>query len=215
MRPDPIFDELVMSEQVTNEAEQSLHDSHQALMAFKAGQLSGFGQYAETLRPYLKQVVRNELGLDAAAQSPDDPSDIVQQSLVKAVEKLCEFRGSSVNEWRAWLVAIARNEVRMSKRFWNSEKRSRQRVVTGDMIQELDGNSDTPSSELRRAELRAQLDRAMSQLSNEQRQIIEWRQTDRLSHADIGAKLGISVDAARQRCKSAMDALRQCFRGPA
>lgn len=105
------------------EAEQSLHDSHSLLMAIRSGDLSALGNLTAELRPYLRQVIQNEMGRRTAIV-PDDNSDLIQQTLLKAVRSLSSFRGQSLNEWRLWLAAIARSEVRVAARHWQTQKRA-------------------------------------------------------------------------------------------
>lgn len=195
-----------------NDIEQSLHDSHLTVLAIKAGDLSVLGRLTVELRPYLRRVIQNEL-IAMAAQVPEDNSDLIQQTLLKAVQSIDSFRGQTMDEWRVWLAVIARNEVRMSSRYWNSQKRSllRQSDVAGELLSGLAADDATPSADLRRQELASQLSKALASLSPAERQIITWRQDNGLSHLQIAERLGISVDAARQRCKSAMDSLRKAF----
>ncbi len=166
----------------------------------------------QLLRLYLKQVIRQELNSSRRHVSDDD-SDLVQQALVRAVENLSGFRGNSLDEWKAWLAAIVRNQARASRRFWQADRRSAARQV--DAPDAIDGKAaehSTPSAALIRGEHAAQLQTALAALSESQRQLIRWRQDDGLSYAEIAERLMIGVDAARQRCKAAMDALRQAWK---
>lgn len=194
-----------------NDIEQSLHDSHLTVLAIKSGDLSVLGRLTVELRPYLRRVIQNELNA-MATQVPDDNSDLIQQTLLKAVQSIDSFRGQSLEEWRVWLAVIARNEVRMSSRYWNSQKRALERNVSMDnSASAMTSPEDTPSADLRKRELATQLAHALQQLTEFERQIISWRQDQGLTHAQIAERLGISVDASRQRCKSAMDSLRKLF----
>ena len=200
-----------MSEPI--DTDQSLHDSRLTVLAIRAGDSEALGRLATELRPYLRQVVRNELK-NYSACVPQDDSDLIQQALLKAVNSIDTFRGASRDEWRLWLAAIARNEVRMCARYWNSEKRSylvQSDCQDGDKL-EVVANDNSPAAEVYRQELSQKLEYALAQLSESERQIIAWRQNELLSHAEVATRLGISVDAARQRCKSAMDHLRAHFR---
>lgn len=191
--------------------EQSLHDSHLTVLAIKSGDAAALGRLSMELRPYLRRVIQGEM-ISISAQLPEDQSDLIQQTLLKAVQSIDTFRGRSLDEWRVWLAVIARNEVRMSSRYWNTHKRSLQRQVDlGEPLSGIVATDETPSADLRRQELATQLSNALERLSEAERQIISWRQDDGLSHAQIAERLGISVDAARQRCKSAMDSLRKAF----
>lgn len=198
--------------EVDVEADQSLHDSHMTVTAIKAGDEAALGRLTNELRPYLRRVIQREL-TSMACRTPDDDSDLIQQTLLKAVQSVETFRGNTIDQWRVWLATFARNEVRMAVRYWNSQKRSVQRSTEGlqEFISEVPADDDGPSAEIRKQELAKQLSRALQGLSESERQIIGWRQDQGLTHAAIAERLGISVDAARQRCKSAMDNLRKLF----
>ncbi len=181
------------------------------MVAIQQGKPPQLELLAQQLRPYLKHVVRNEMGGQPSAIR-DDESDIVQQTLTRAVKHAESFRGNSLAEWRLWLAAIARSQVRDAKRYWNANRRSiRNEVDIAGNDGEIAGDQTSPSSLMQQDELSNQLARSISKLSDAHRQIVEWRHRQELSHAEIAQRLGISVDAARQRAKAAMDALRKIW----
>ena len=188
--------------------EQSLSESHAELNALRGGDESVLGRLSENLRPYLKYVVRKELQSRGTLSLREDDSDIVQQTLLQAVHHLDQFRGESVQEWKMWLVAIAKNQIRSSTRFWQAERRSKFSEVELPQSMALLSEASSPSTAMQREELSGLLQQAMSKLSESQQQLIQWRQQEGMSHAEIASRLNISEDASRQRCKSAMDSLR-------
>ena len=54
----------------------------------------------------------------------------------------------------------------------------------------------------------------LTQLSPEQRQVIEWRNYERLSFAGIGARLGRSDEAARKLWSRAIEQLQALLESP-
>jgi RNA polymerase sigma factor (sigma-70 family) len=194
----------------TNEADQSLSDSHTALLQLRAGDRSALWRIADSLRPWLKHVAMGQLAGDRPCTS-EDASDLVQRTLTRAVESIEDFRGSSLAEWRGWLAAIARNEARSSRRYWSAKRRASSAQVPIVSGAEPACPADSPSAVVRQAELGEQLKLAISRLAPEHQQLVRWRTGDSLSHAEIAERLQITVDAARQRCKSAMDALRRAW----
>ncbi len=192
--------------------EQSISDSHAAMLRVMQGDSVAIGHLAQSLRPYLKQIVRNEIGGENVL-GIEDESDIVQKALTQAMANLSGFRGQTLAEWSAWLAAIARNEARMSRRYWLSDRRSVRRQVK-EASALLENHAGAQSSISAKATRREEMDRlanALAELTEAQRQLVQWRQNDGLSHADIASRLGITVETSRQRCKSAMDALRRAW----
>lgn len=176
------------------------------------GDTSAIGRLTQALRPYLKTVIRNELG-GANVVGVEDESDIVQQALAQATAGLSGFRGQTLPEWSAWLAAIARNEARRSRRYWQADRRSVRQQVAGipELLENEAGSLTSPSTAVSRDEEMARLAQAVADLPEAQRQLIQWRQNENLSHAEIANKLGITVETSRHRCKSAMDALRRAW----
>lgn len=182
------------------------------MLSVLQGDSSAIGRLTQALRPYLKTVVRNELGRENLV-GVEDESDIVQQALAQATAGLSGFRGQTLSEWSAWLAAIARNEARKSRRYWQADRRSVRKQVTGtpELLENEAGELTSPSSAASRDEEMVRLTQALAGLPEAQRQLIHWRQNENLSHAEIAKRLDISVETSRQRCKSAMDALRRSW----
>lgn len=194
-------------------AEESLSDSHALLPAALTGDAAALGGLSERLRPFLKEIVRRELG-SVRVGPESDYSDVVQQTLLRAITGISDFRGRTLEEWRGWLAAIARNEAKMAQRHAHAHCRDKRRNVSLDSDFVLAGTDESPSAALHQVELRQKLSMAIEQLSEDQQQLIRWRQEEQLSHAEIAERLGIKLDAARQRCKAAMDALRRAWHEP-
>jgi len=68
----------------------------------------------EQYRDYLKLLAR--LRLDPRLRGLIDPSDIVQQTLMKAHESLAGFRGKTDAELQAWLRAILAQQIALAAR---------------------------------------------------------------------------------------------------
>src|SRR5437764_11316223 len=72
------------------------------------------GKPLESYRDYLRLLAR--LHLDARLRGKLDPSDVVQETLLKAHEKLDQFRGSTDAELAGWLRQILANQLLQAMR---------------------------------------------------------------------------------------------------
>jgi len=63
----------------------------------------------ESFREYLRLVAR--MNMDPRLQARIDPSDLAQQTLLKAHEKQDQFRGKTDAERAAWLRTILANQM--------------------------------------------------------------------------------------------------------
>ncbi len=184
-------------------------DSRQLLAQARSGDGSALWRLTEQMRPYLKAMVRRDVGPQLASKVDD--SDIVQQALVRAVDKFADFDGADVAQWQAWLVTIAQNEARNTIRFWHQHRRNARREMetTGSHSQWFPADQSSPSQVAMRRERAAKLMRAIHELPEDQQQLLFWRHFDNLSHKQISERLGISEAATRQRWKSVLDRLNK------
>src|SRR4051794_28368064 len=75
----------------------------------------------ERYRPYLQMLARVQL--NPRLQSKISPSDIVQQTLLKAHEKRQQFRGTSDAELAGWLRKILANTLAETMRNFSRQQR--------------------------------------------------------------------------------------------
>jgi RNA polymerase sigma-70 factor (ECF subfamily) len=81
----------------------------------------------ERFRPYLRLIAR--LHLPAALKGKLDPSDVVQDTLVKALRHLDQYRGQSEEELAGWLRQTLANSLANAARDWARGKRDAGREV--------------------------------------------------------------------------------------
>lgn len=82
----------------------------------------------------------------------------------------------------------------------------------GNPLDRVPADGDPPSMEVRRSEQLELLTSCLSEMTPEEVEIIDMKHRMELDHANIAERLGISVEAARQRFHRAIDHLRELLR---
>jgi RNA polymerase sigma-70 factor (ECF subfamily) len=131
----------------------------------------------EHYREYLRLLARLQLDLRVRGQL--DPSDVVQQTLLKAHENLAGFRGTTDAQLRAWLRAILAQELALGARR-RGRRAARTQSLEGALEQSsarfealLVSDESTPSQKEMRAERLIALAEALATLPDDQRTALE------------------------------------------
>ncbi len=151
----------------------------------------------EQYRDYLRLLAR--LRLDPRLRGLIDPSDIVQQTLLKAHENLGGFRGKTDAELQAWLRAILAQELALAARkggrrpgrMHSLESLLEQSSARLEAI--LASEQSSPSEAHMRSERLIELAGAMENLPDDQRTALELRYLGGLSVAQVAARMSRST----------------------
>jgi RNA polymerase sigma-70 factor (ECF subfamily) len=170
---------------------------------------AAFWIIADRYRPYLKSVADRLLG--GRLPGKVDASDLVQQALLAACERLDQLHGEQPEQWLAWLAAIVRNKALHTLRYWGREVRDVR--IEESLIAESDRGPLAPddgSAELAaRRERAARLLEALGRLSADHRRVLELRHFDDLSFTEIAARMDRQAEAVRQLWVRAVRRLRE------
>lgn len=142
------------------------------------GDDGGQGRPLEHFREYLRLLAR--LQLDPRLRAWLDPSDLVQQTLLKAHKNQEQFRGRDDAERAAWLRVILSHELADALRKFDRRQGNRHRSLELSLEQSsvrldalLASDQVTPEAPALRHEQLLQLAEALARLPDDQRMAVE------------------------------------------
>lgn len=180
-----------------------------------ASQSAADDRSLEAYRNYLRLLAR--LQLDPRLKGKLDPSDAVQQTLLKAHEAREQFRGLGRAEQAAWLRKILAHCLADEVRRFGRDKRQvdLERSLEAELQQSsarleawLASDGSSPSQQAVRQEELLQLAEALAGLPDDQRQAIELHHLGGFSVAEVGQELGRSRAAVAGLLRRALSGLR-------
>jgi RNA polymerase sigma-70 factor (ECF subfamily) len=170
----------------------------------------------EDYREYLHLLAR--LQLDPRLRGKVDPSDVVQQTLVKAHQNREQFRGESAAEQAGWLRRILANTLIDAARKFGREL-DLQRSLEGAVHESsarleawLAAEQSSPSEIALRQEQLLTLARALASLPEDQRVAIELHHLRDGSVAEIAGIMGRTEAAVAGLLRRGLKKLRELLR---
>ena len=112
----------------------------------KNGDAAAFDSLLSQLRGYLAQLSRGKL--NPAIASKEGHSDIVQLTLIQAVESFDSFRGTTAGEFNNWIKVILENTVKQVHRKYDAHKRdiNQEQLLEGSAVGRLQDLDQTPGT---------------------------------------------------------------------
>ena len=161
-------------------------------------------------RNYLRMLA--QVWVPERIQNRFDPSDLVQETLLKASRGFNGFRGVTEAELTSWLRRIlsrALIDVVRKHDVASKEISLEQFDGSGERFLDLMVESGTsPSQAASRRELGVLLADALARLSERQRQLIILRSLKELDWAEVAAKTGTTISSSRAMWLRALSRLR-------
>jgi RNA polymerase sigma-70 factor (ECF subfamily) len=166
-------------------------------------------------RNYLRLLART--GLDASLQAKADPSDLVQDALLKASVHFGQFRGATDAEMASWLRQILARCLADFVRRHRAEGRHADREQSLEQL--LDRSSEamervladsgsSPSASAQRRDLGVVLSDALAELSADQREVIVLHHLEGLGWDEVARRMGRTAGAVRMLWARALRQLR-------
>jgi RNA polymerase sigma-70 factor (ECF subfamily) len=164
--------------------------------------------------------------LDRRLAARIDPSDVVQETLLEAAQKLAGYLRERPVAFYPWLRRIAwEHLLKVQERHVTVRKRSaarEQRLSPAlsdasvlDLANRLVSPGTSPSNRLLRDELRDRVQAALAQLPDRDREILVLRYVEQLSFSEIAEVLGINEGAVKMRHTRALVRLSPFLTGDA
>ena len=165
----------------------------------------------EKYRDYLRLLARMEM--DPRVQAKLDPSDLVQQTLLKAYQALGQFRYRTEAEVAAWLRKILVNSLIDAVRQFGTAGRDinleRSLEESASRMEAwLGAQESSPSERAERNELLLRLAGALDRLPTDQRTAVELKHLRGQSLHEIGQQMGRSVTAVAGLLRRGIDRLQ-------
>src|SRR5215212_451134 len=179
----------------------------------QAGETAAFDQLVSRFRMRVFGMIYNMV------HNEQDAWDLAQDSFLKAWKSIDRFRGKS--SFYTWLYRIVMN-VTID---WLRKKQVKAGGTEFDdniQLKEVDPASKTmpkadalPSVVMEQKEIRAQIDKAIAQLSPEHRAVILMKEIDGMQYHEIAESLGCSIGTVMSRLfyarKKLQNLLKDCY----
>jgi RNA polymerase sigma-70 factor (ECF subfamily) len=167
----------------------------------------------EHYRDYLYMLAR--IALDARLRGQAESSDVVQQTLLRAHERIEQFRGTSEAELRAWLRAIlARQMADLARRAGQPHWAKRQSLEaaldqsSARLASWLADEQQAPGEQVQGREDLFLLAEALARLPEDQRTAVELHHLEGYSVAEVGRRMDRSAGSVAGLLHRGLSALR-------
>jgi RNA polymerase sigma-70 factor, ECF subfamily len=186
------------------------------LLSARQGNEQALGELLEHFRHYLELLARLEIG--RRLQTKIDTADVIQDTYLDAHRGFKSFRGSSEQEFVAWLRAIFATRLSMLLRHYlGTQGRDLRREQgleinldqTSQLLERgLFANGNSPSQSVMRREQGVILAEALAKLPEDYREIVMLRHLEDLPFGDVAVRMNRSVDSVQKLWVRALARLR-------
>jgi RNA polymerase sigma-70 factor (ECF subfamily) len=156
------------------------------------------------------------LRMDQQMRGRLDPSDVVQEAQLEAAQRIDYFLEHQPMPFGLWLHTLARQQLfRLRRKHVEADCRSVAWQVSlpedssAMLARQLLEDTSTPSAPLREQELAERLQRALGQLSEDDRDLLLMRNFEGLTNQEVAQLLEVPLNTASQRYGRALLRLRK------
>jgi RNA polymerase sigma factor (sigma-70 family) len=183
-------------------------ETTQLLQRWRDGDQAALGEILGAHLPWVRQHVRERLGPELRQKLATE--DIVQDAMVDFLRNGPRFVPADTTQLRALLARIVGNSLSDQSNWFRAARRRMSMETAIQSSVELSRRA--PEAEpaecaiAREQELRLRM--AMELLSERDRQLLVWREWEKLPFAAIGIRLDVDAEAARAASRRAVERLR-------
>ena len=192
-------------------ADPSARSTVSLVAQIQAGDRRAFNELFGRYLTRVEHLVRARLGPELRTR--ESISDIVQEVYLEAVRSFDRFSPQVPQGFYRWLRKIVEHKIiDAHRRHFGAARRDARREVALDQMGGPDGGiaqGESPSQILLRDEACTQLRQAVLRLPPDQRRVIELRQFEMLSSAEVGEQMNRSAEAVRALLVRALKRLAQ------
>jgi RNA polymerase sigma-70 factor (ECF subfamily) len=169
----------------------------------------------DSYRNYLRLLART--GLDASLQGKADPSDLVQDALLKASLRFGQFRGATDAELAGWLrQTLSRCLADLVRRYRTGCRRAGREQSLEQLLDRssaamervLATNGTSPSASAAQRDLGVVLSDALAELSEDHREVIVLHHLEGLDWDEVARRMARTAGAVRMLWTRALKQLR-------
>jgi len=188
----------------------------------RGGDPVALGRLLELYRNYLRLVARSLIGV--ALRVKLEPSDLVQETFLKAHRDFSDFAGQSEVELLAWLRRILARSLADQVKHHRRKGRDHRREESLDLLLEqssltvqnaLANHGSSPSERVSRREQAVLLADAVSNLPADYREVFILRTLEHVPFDQIAVQMSRSVGAVRMLWARALERLDRLMEGQA
>lgn len=200
--------------------ESEIPDTEQLVELAAHGDQLASKQLLVRHRSRLKRLVT--VRLDSRLARRVDPSDVVQETMVLASQRLPDYLKERPIAFYPWIRQLALEQVvHEHRRHLKAQGRSLHReeafaVPIPDhsaiaLAMRLVANGSSPSQKASREELRSTVKSVLDQLSDQDREVLVLRYLEQLSTAETALVLGLTESGVKSRQRRALERFCQLF----
>ena len=167
------------------------------------------GAFCDLVTTHRRGLYLNALSI---VRSEADAEEVAQNAVLKAFNKLSQFRHDS--QFRTWLISITINEARMwlrANRKFKHESLDHQDGEGQPLRTQIVDPRENPFQVWERKQVRSAILKALSLLSIRNRQVFILRDVQMLSISETARTLDISENKVRNRLRRARLRMRQAL----